>query len=145
LFKLDESLKITDDNQLTRIKNKMDIIIASKKIKIFESYTDIYKKKQKILNDEKEQLKNSNKQIINEKERNEFILQEFKRNTGIGIIGLFTYMYFDKFSNFLRNTNSIKNYRQLFIFNFCFMPLIIGVYFSKLNYDNKCYEIKKNK
>jgi hypothetical protein len=112
-----------DDIKLQNIRNKMNKIIQSKKINFLIINNEEYEGNYKL-----------NYQFTTESKRI-FLKHEIIKNILILTISTSVYVYFTKFSHYLQRINSIKYYKQIFLFTFSLCPIAISSYFSVLNYD----------
>ena len=137
IFNLKNTLEIKDEEQLKRIRKKMDLLINSKKLN-FLSMDENINKGNEISNIK---LKNISNSIKNEIYYREVVM----KNAVLVFISVGAYLYFDKFTNFLNKANSIYYYKKAFLFTFCFVPIFLNYSFSKMNYEYKLLEIRLGK
>jgi len=129
----------SDENQMKRITEKINLLIEIRKnntnslIKKFEF--------EEISKDEKKENKN-NISFSNNIKPKLFLEEIIKKNFFVFSFCYGSYLYFTKFSRFLLDVEHIVNYRKIFTFTFCFLPLGISLYFSKMDFDLKQLEIK---
>jgi len=125
-----DSLKPRDSEQIRRIEKKMLTLYELK-------YGNLYntESKNKFNNLKEENLTTANK---NTQSKNKIILdknfinKEIKQNSLFGILSICSYVYFTRISKILTKTNSVLLFRPLFLFTFCAAPVIISLYFTKL-------------
>jgi hypothetical protein len=126
-----DKLKTRDSEQIRRIEKKILTFYELKYGNLFRTES-----KNKLENFKEENLtsENKNTQLINKitLDKN-FINKEIKQNTLFGIISICSYVYFTRFSKILSRTNSVALFRPLFLFTFCAAPVIISLYFTKLD------------
>lgn len=134
IFNIKNSLEIKDEEQLKRIRKKMDLLIDSKKLNFL--FISENKNKQEEISNIK--LKNIPDKILNEIYYKEVIM----KNAALALISLGAYFYFDKYTNFLNKVNSIYYYKKLFLATFCFVPIMLSYNFSKMNYEYKIIEMR---
>ena len=130
----------SDEKQIKRINDKINLLIEIRK-----NNTNINLKKiEEIPKDKKIESKNNFNfshgfSILKPKLFYEEII---KKNFIVFSMCYGSYLYFSKYSKFVISVDHIKDYRKLFIFTFCFLPLWISLYFSKLDFEIKQVENK---
>ncbi len=67
--------------------------------------------------------------------RNQFLLLELKNNSLVVLFSLSSYFYFTKISNYLNKVNSLSIFKPIFLTTFCFAPLGVSLYNTKINWE----------
>jgi hypothetical protein len=137
-FLQSEKFKPRDPEQLRRIEKKLLTLYELKhgNLNRKESIAKntIVKESDSIFANKKKQLFD----IVNV-DRN-FLKNEIKQNALFGILSLSSYIYFTRISKIFYRTQVIALFRSLFLFTFCMAPVIISLYFTKLNISLHKYE-----
>jgi len=140
IFNLKNTLEIRDEQQLFRVRKKIDILINSKKLD-FLFVTNENKHKTAAAGLSNIKFKNIPKSLMNELYYKEVVI----KNAAFGFISFATYLFFDKYSNYLHQVNSIYYYKKLFLLTYCFVPILLNFAFSKMNYEYRLLELKLGK
>lgn len=136
IFNLKNTLEIKDQEQLNRIRKKMNLIIDSKKLDfLFVTET------KKADNTSEMKFKNIPNSTVNELFYKEVIM----KNAAFALISIGAYVYFNKYTNFLNKISSIYYYKKLFLMTFCVVPFLMNYVFSKMNYEYKLLELRLGK
>lgn len=137
IFNLKNNLDIHDDEQLKRIKQKLDTLIESKKLE----YLFVRQGRGRLENEVYIKPRTIPKEILNEIYFKEII----QKNAIFSALSISAFLYFNRFTTFLNKVNSIFYYKNLFLFTLCFLPVVINYNFSKMNYEYKLLELKLGK
>lgn len=137
IFNLKNTLEIKDEEQLKRIRKKMNLLIDSKKL----DFLFIAENNKKADNMSTIKFKNIQNSTVKELYYKEVIL----KNTAFALISIGAYLYFNKYTGFLNTVNSIYYYKKLFLITFCVVPFFLNYNFSKMNYEYKLLELKLGK